>query len=186
MGDRTAIIKAYVPPYQREAEPLKSIFSAAGAESGDFFDEIEDVLNQMYVPTATWGLANWEEFLGLATNEVETHDNRRSVIISKLRGVGTLTKSMIENAALSFENGAIEITEYAKLGYFKIKFTSASGIPPNFDKFKQWLEDIKPAHLGVEYEFDYMTFDEFDGYNKTWNQWEVLNLTWAEFELYKE
>lgn len=185
MGDRKAIIKMYVPPYLREAEPMKSIVDAAGAETGDFFDSIEDVLNQMYVPTATWGLANWESFLDLGTDESESYANRRSVIISKLRGVGTFTRAMVLNAAESFENGSIEITEYAKLGYFKVKFVSTRGLPPNFSAFQAWIEDIKPAHLGVEYEFVYMTWNEFDAFNKTWTQWDALNLTWDEFEVYE-
>jgi hypothetical protein len=184
MSDRTATVKSYVPFSLREAEPFKSIYEAGGAESGDLHVAIEDVLIQLYVPTATWGLAFWEEFLELETDVSQSNAYRRSVIISKLRGVGTFTKSMVMNAALSYENGEIKITEYATLGYFKIKFVSLRGIPPNYDQFKSWLEDIKPAHLGVIYEFSFMTWDEFDVYNKPWDQWDILNLTWDEFEMY--
>lgn len=54
------------------------------------------------------------------------------------------------------------------------------------DGLKNTLNEIKPAHLGIEYIFTQLTWDDFDKYNKTWDMWDSLNLTWDEFNVYNE
>ncbi|MNN78327.1 hypothetical protein D3C81_1948730 [compost metagenome] len=37
------------------------------------------------------------------------------------------------------------------------------GIPPNLDDLKAVIEEIKPAHMKVEYEFSYLLIRDIDG-----------------------
>ncbi|MMZ67964.1 hypothetical protein D1872_306060 [compost metagenome] len=37
------------------------------------------------------------------------------------------------------------------------------GIPPNLDDLKEVIEEIKPAHMKVEYEFSYLLIRDIDG-----------------------
>ncbi|MNE88949.1 hypothetical protein D3C80_1863070 [compost metagenome] len=37
------------------------------------------------------------------------------------------------------------------------------GIPPNLDDLKAVIEEIKPAHMQVEYEFSYLLIRDIDG-----------------------
>ena len=60
------------------------------------------------------------------------------------------------------------------------------GVPEGLEDLKVILREAVLAHVGIEYEFIFMTWDQFDGYNKTWDMWDALNLTWDEFEAYKE
>ena len=52
--------------------------------------------------------------------------------------------------------------------------------------FINFIELNKPAHLGYKIVYSYMTWDEFDRYNKTWDAWDSLNLNWNDREKYKE
>ena len=91
---------------------------------------------------------------------------------------------MLQAIAESWQNGETEVTFVnAKI---IIKFISEYGIPANLDNFKAEIEKAKPAHLPYEFIFAFMTWDQFDTYNKTWDMWDTLNLMWDEFEAYKE
>ena len=96
--------------------------------------------------------------------------------MSKLRGTGTVTKSMMKNVAASFVNGDIEIIEYPSEYCFAVKFTSRTGIPYNISDIQAMIEEIKPAHLAVEYIFTYKLWQDIMG---ILNNWKTVNTyTW--------
>ena len=121
-----------------------------------------------------------------------TPDNRKSlqdrvsVLLAKLRGVGITTPSMVKNLAQSFEYGEIEIDEESKEDVLIVRFTSVYGTPPNMVDFIAALTEILPAHLLLEFIYKYLTWDDYESYNRTWDEWDALNLTWDELEVYKQ
>lgn len=42
---------------------------------------VADILNQLFVNTATWGLDLWEEFCGLQTNANDAYAQRRARVL---------------------------------------------------------------------------------------------------------
>lgn len=127
----------------------------------------EDLFLQLNVSSATWGLNIWEKALGIEIDVSKPSEYRRTRIMSKLRGAGTTTKEMIQNVSESYANGEVDVIENNPDYIFTIKFVGLKGIPPNLDDLKKAIEDIKPAHLAVEYEF-------------TYNQWSYAKtLTWG-------
>jgi len=124
----------------------------------------DDLMVQMNVSTATWGLVTWEKALGLTTDASKSNDYRRTRIMSKLRGQGTTTKAMIENVAESFSNGDVIIVEYNDESRFEVKFVGTMGIPPNMDDLTAAIEEIKPAHLAYSYVYVYRTHAVLSGY----------------------
>ena len=146
----------------------------------------QDLLLQLNVATSTWGLELWEKALGLSTDVSKPLDYRRTRIMSKLRGAGTTTKTMIENVAEAFSNGDVEITEYNDESRFEVKFVGTLGIPPNMSDLIAAIEEIKQAHLAYAFIYTYMTWAMFESYNHDWNTWDAYNLTWDQFETHKE
>jgi len=124
----------------------------------------DDLLAQLNVETATWGLSIWEKALGLETDIDKPYEYRRTRIISKLRGAGTTTVAMIQNVAESFSNGQVEIIEYNEENRFEVKFVGTIGIPPNMDDLTAAIEEIKPAHLAYTFEYTYRTYGELAAY----------------------
>ena len=124
----------------------------------------DDLLAQMNVASATWGLVTWEKALGLTTDATKPNEYRRTRIMSKLRGQGTTTKVMIENVAESFSNGEVAIIEYNSDSRFEIKFVGTLGIPPNMDDLTAAIEEIKPAHLAYTYIYVYRTHAQLTPY----------------------
>ncbi len=127
----------------------------------------DDLMAQMNVATATWGLVTWEKALGLTTDAAKSNEYRRTRIMSKLRGQGTTTKAMIENVAESFSNGDVTIIEYSAESRFEVKFVGTLGIPPNMDDLTAAIEEIKPAHLAYSYVYVYRRNEQLTPYTHT-------------------
>lgn len=177
-------IMQYLPPYYQESRVMKAIAEAQGSEVVSLWTTLDEILKQFYVETATeWGLDLWEQMLGLTSYAGKPLDQRRSRIISKLRGMGGVTVSLIKNVAESYTYGTVEVTENPTEYSFTITFVEKHGIPPNFDDLKAAIEEIKPAHLAVNYVLRYLIWDELDAAALTWDALDAKGLTWDEFEL---
>lgn len=166
--------------YDRKQGLMKNVQSAIGKEAGRANYSSVDMIDQFSLDTATWGLAIWEAELGIETDITKTYDARRESIKARLRGTGTFTKEMLKNAAMSFTNAEIDITENHEDYSFIIKFTSVKGIPPNKQAFTDMIETIKPAHLGYSFEYTYSWWDNIKGL--TWN--EANAYTWDKIREY--
>lgn len=101
----------YLPRYYGDIPVATNIVDREEVELTQLNADIYDILAQMYVDTSTWGLARWERIFGITTDEAKPIDQRRSVIKSRLRGVGTVTPAMIQSMAEAYANGDVEVTE---------------------------------------------------------------------------
>jgi uncharacterized protein YmfQ (DUF2313 family) len=143
-------------PRQYIKSPEVVEFQAVASEHMERFIETrDDLFDQFFVSSATWGLRMWEIALGLETDISKTYEFRRSRIESKLRGRGTTTKEMIRNVAASFSNGEVEVIEHSAEDWFEVKFIGTIGVPPNMDDLTAAIDEIKPAHLEYEYTYRY-------------------------------
>lgn len=155
---------------------MTNITTSEILELQELSKNIESVFNQFFVDLADSSLERWEKDLGIEVNNSKCDDARRSIIKSKLRGHGTVTLNLINNVSESFSSGEVEVIEDNSSCSFTIKFVGRRGQPPNFEDLKKAIEEIKPAHLAVDYEFTYTTWSEL----KTLN-WDALKqLTWKE------
>jgi hypothetical protein len=111
---------------------------------------IDELANNLYVQTATWGLDYFEAELGIDTDISKTYEERRERILAKKRGTGTSTKQMIRNTAESFTAGEVVVIENFKDYSFSIKFIDTNGSPRNIDTLTNMIDEIKPAHLDYE------------------------------------
>lgn len=178
-------VKSYITPLYAVDLTTSNILDAGATELQNFEDNITDVLNQYFVDTATWGIANWEIFLGVKTDETKPIDQRRSVIKSKIRGSGTVTVELIKNVAEAYDNGTVSVSEDNANYKVTITFVRNHGIPPNIVDIQNALRDIIPAHLDVSYAFTYLTWDELDAHIFQWDEIDSFAMTWDEFEAWK-
>lgn len=147
--------------------------------------DYEDLLNQFFIETATWGIYKWEEFAGIPTPaEYVDIETRRSNVLAALRSRDTTTKEKIRVVSESYANGECEVIEENDKYIFHIKFVGVRGIPKRIDELRKSIERIKPAHLDFDFIFTFLTWEEFDSYNYTCNEWDALNLTWDSLETY--
>ena len=146
----------YMPRDYEGYRESRVIIQTEAAEFEALNAAIADVLEQFDVDTATWGLVYWERICGISTDESKPVEQRRSVVKSKLRGIGTVTVALIKNVAESWYNGEVEVTELPSLYTVKIKFVSKLGVPSNLTDIQNALREILPAHLAINFEFSYL------------------------------
>lgn len=172
----------YAPPFLAEIRELKAIYETEGYAMGLLEHELSDLLDQCFISTATWGLTRWEEVYGLVTNMALSYEQRREILLAKLRGQGTTTAQMIKETAETFSGGEIEVIEDNPNHHFTVRFIGIKGIPRNMNAFISMLEDIKPAHLAYSFEYRYTTWSEL--INRSWSS--AAGLTWDSIRTLKE
>ena len=89
-------------PYFYDNGYTRPIIDAEQTERDILVEEIADVLKQMYVSTATWGLDYWEEMLYLPKNTSKTYEERRSIIYARMRSTRTTTVEVVKELASAF------------------------------------------------------------------------------------
>lgn len=153
----------YIPRYYSDSIIVGNLLGRESTEVSALNAEIYEVLAQFYVDTATWGLAQWERVCGIVTDETKPIEQRRSVIKSKLRGIGTVTVELIKNVAEAYVNGEVEVTEDSASYTLVVRYISALGVPENIADIESALRDIIPAHLSISYRYRYYTVEQVHG-----------------------
>ena len=180
MGDINLL--DYLPSFYHNSNIVKSFIDSNSIEANILKDYLEDLNNNLYVKTATWGLDLFEEELGLTTDKSISYEERRERILAKKRGNGTTTKAMIKNTAEAFSGGEVEVIENFNDYSFVVKFVGVKGIPKNLTLFKNMIEEIKPAHLNYELAFTYTVWSMVMSADNTWN--DFSSKTWVELMTY--
>lgn len=201
----------YLPNYYEDIREARAIVDSGSTTIDGLNADIDDVLAQFYVDTATWGLAIWERVVGLPSAatysvwdtmtqrsvlldnlEYKTWDliersytlsldERRSAIKSRLRGAGTVTKDLLVSVCASYTGGTVEIVEVPADFRVQIVFTDITGVPLNMDALEAVVRDIMPAHLEIEYVYRYLRWNELDSYVWTWDTLDAKGYSWDAF-----
>ena len=174
----------YLPPWYKGSVIMNNLQDTMAKELGLSYWHEEDILNQCFVDTATWGLTFWEKVLNIPTDLNKSYEDRKEVIKAKLRGSGTTTVQMIKNTAEAFSGGECNVIQYPENYSFTVQFVGIKGIPKNMESFKQMLEGIKPAHLAYDFKYTYTVWDFLKEGSLTWDQ--AKTKTWDNLKVYDE
>ncbi|WP_410768966.1 YmfQ family protein [Fontibacillus sp. BL9] len=154
---------SYLPGFYENSRVMQYDMAAKGAELDAFYGALNETLDQFFVRTATWGLDQWESELGITTDQNKPLEQRRALVESKLRGAGQFSGRLVKNVAEAYDGGTVDVNFQPAEWSFTIKFVDTIGVPPNLDDLKAVIEEIKPAHLAVEYEFSYLLIKHLHG-----------------------
>ena len=152
------MIKRYLPSFIVKGNIIKDIFESQQAEVDLLNNNIQDLIDNLFVETATWSLVNWEKEYNIPIDLDDTLENRRSRILARMVSKGQpFTKETIEAIANQFTNGSVEVIEHLESDYFTVKFVSAKGIPPKIQDVYDAINEVKASWLDVDYEFIFNT-----------------------------
>ena len=171
------MIKRYLPSFIVKGNILKDIFASQQAEVDLLNNNIQDLIDNLFVETATWSLENWEKKYNIPIDLDDTLENRRSRILARMVSEGQpFTKETIESIANQFANGTVEVIGHLESDYFTVKFVSTKGIPPKIQDVYDAINEVKASWLDIEYEFKYNTV----GYIKEFTVGEISKYTVGE------
>lgn len=175
---------SYLPSYYETSRVMQADMQSKGTEIDLLYQALDETLDQFFVRTATWGLGYWEQELGIETDRLKPVEQRRAVVESKLRGAGKFSGRLVANVAEAYAGGKVDVSFQPEAWSFTVSFVDTMGIPPNIDDLKRAIDELKPAHMAVEYEYRYLIWDDLDNKRITWDELDAASLTWNELEVW--
>lgn len=141
-------------PYFYDNGITRPILKAEEEERNILFDEIEDTLKQFFVETATWGLEYWERMLEIKQNSNKGYEERRSVILAKMKIAQVSTVEAIRRLCLGFFNVTNAYVHEDNANYtFYVELENPNLEKGGLDDLCNSLNIYKPAHLGYRFIF---------------------------------
>ncbi|WP_250277204.1 putative phage tail protein [[Clostridium] colinum] len=135
--------------------------------------KIDDIKSNIFLDTSTWGLNIFEKELNIEYVEDKLIEERKAIISAKWRGAGKLTLELIQDTVKAYTDNLVKVRFN---GTIIIDFTNKIGKPKDIGSLIKSIEDIKPAHLGVDYIFKYRTWGDLS--SLTWKS--ISSKTWKE------
>lgn len=170
-----------VPDYHYASEQSKALIEALEDASLEAKAALEDVMAQFFINTATWGLALWEQQVGIETDNALSLDARRSAVLQKLVASGNTTAEMIRGLAeaITGYEARVEVhDDYSFSLSFWGEQTKLAAI--DVDELKSVVEQIKPAHL--RFVITGITWGDLESLGLTWKYFDDNPTTWGQFE----
>lgn len=162
----------YTPNYYAELLESNEVLTKETEEFTKLHATINELLPQFNVVTATWGLREWERICGITTDNTKTLGERRSNVLARIRGAGTITMEHIKNVSDGYYGGETEVIEKTNVYTIVIKFTSSYGVPSNLADLQAVLREIIPAHLAIDYEFKFVLYSDV---NRLFSSYAAIN-----------
>lgn len=109
--------------------------------------------------------------------------NRRRAALAALLRIGedSFTVKAINNNLAGCGLNALA-SETEEPGNVQVSFPEVPGIPDGFEEMTKIIEEILPAHLGIEYVFWYVAWAMIEEKFDTWAALEANHYTWEDLE----
>lgn len=170
-------------PTRLRKSPYTVAVSEPLTEAGmAYFEATLNVADQFFVPTATWGLTEWERLVGITPAAGASLADRRREVIAKLCSTGTTNAEMIRALAEALTGYGAKVTENFGEYSFSLRFFGETAGFINIDAqlLMRTVEEIKPAHL--QFVIEPITWADLEAAALTWEQLEAQFESWAALE----
>jgi uncharacterized protein YmfQ (DUF2313 family) len=173
---------SYYPDVIKQISEFQALIGAEGVEIDELTNEVTVLVDEAYLTTMGEDrIAEWEKALGIPYSPNDTLDDRREVIVARIRGQGKLNTETISSIVNAF-TGATAISYFADSTiYVKII------VPPDnkqykFENVEREIRKKKPAHLDLKVTRNYSTWGDVKDNYASWEEvsqlesWEDLML----------
>lgn len=129
-----------LPEHFSILKEMQEIARIEGKQFNDLHDSVDDLLDQMYIHTATWGLSYWEKrYLLPVLSEDTNYEKRRRRILTKKRSnkanLIDILRAVEPNISLAWGGLVLPFTVESNVDYY------------DFGELITILEAEKPSHL---------------------------------------
>ncbi len=150
LRNQPADLSRYLPKFLLSDANFKAVLNACTYEHEKYRLLLDDLSNQFYVDTATWGLTDWERILALKPSPTDDYEKRRKRILLYLQSHQISTVEYLEKLADRYiTNGTTHITEHNRESFFNIFIDNADLKNLRVDRagLHEAMDLYKPAHL---------------------------------------
>lgn len=137
-----------LPTYYDESPEANAIMRANATESEFKRAQADDLLNQLFVATATWGLDYWDRILGIDPAPRMIVGKRRERILVKLRGSAPATITNLTKILNVYaQNNDAFIVDLPSEYRFEGYIPTGDNFTLDIAEVYRAINEVKPAHL---------------------------------------
>ena len=169
-----------LPYYYRKSKVVEDLYAVVQKALAEVSSDISAEDLMLFITTTTdFTLHEKDAGLSAITADNET---KRARILARIQGGGVLTKRALSELINIYDKTGTAITEDFSNYTVTITFTGRKGKPYNLDEIKAAVEEVKPAHIQIEYAFEKNTWEDLRIKLNTWGN--AMALTWGGAEDY--
>lgn len=169
-----------LPQYYRKSKVVKDIYNAIQLLFDKFAADISAEDLRLFI-TTTDSFSLHEKDVGLSETTAD-NETKRARVISRLQGNSILTKAELEQLVNVYDKTGCTITEDFPNYTINIQFSGRKGVPYNLEEIKTAVEEVKPAHIQVNYAFQSNTWEDARQKLGTWGN--ARAFTWEGIRAY--
>lgn len=155
-----------LPYYYRKSQVIKDIYSVVQTVLDNLQADISAEDLRLFIAT-TDDFSPHEKDVGLSEITAD-NETKRARVIARLQGNNLLTKSELKNLIRIYDKTGSTITEDFANYTVTILFSGRTGKPYNLAEIQSAIDEVKPAHLQFEYEFQKNTWNDVRRKLGTW------------------
>lgn len=177
-------MNSYYPEVVRSILEFQGIIDAEYPEFEDLNIAKDRVINDAYLITMSEDrIKRWESLLRITPIADSTLSDRRDTIIARIRGQGKLNTELINGIVEAFTGGTAN--SWVKDSTLYVEITP----PPENKQYKfanveQELKLKVPAHLTLNVERNYYTWEEINQNYSTWQDVKDNFTTWNDVHIF--
>ena len=150
---------------------------------GAALDEIDALLEEVererdLTRAESWGLEDWKSLFELRPASRGAQELRLAIQALLRIGTGVCTLKEVRDT-LSGCGISTDVEEIGT-GMVRVSFPGTAGQPEDFERLKENIEAILPAHVGIEYSFLYLTWQLLE--SRKWKFRDIESKSWDELE----
>lgn len=144
--------------------------------------ELEDLEREMSPATArSWGLEKLIALMGVRPVAQSPQELAQALAALLRIGGDSFTPQTI-NDTISGCGVHADAQEGVEPGTVVVTFPDVPGVPVGFEEIRVIIEEILPAHVEIEYQFWYITWQELEERFENWQSIEDHPYTWEELQ----
>ena len=148
MRQNAVDILQYLPEFLSKDSNFSGVGDACSTEHEVLRLALQDLFEQFFVTTATWGLSYWEKVLAITTLASDNYESRRQRILMRLQYNKTSTAAFMQELAAKYyaSTATVKIVQDPANYAFSIV---ANAIPYEPTELYNAIQTYKPAHLAA-------------------------------------
>jgi hypothetical protein len=156
----------------REDPYINELCNSSGIELDEIERVLNDIYNQYWFDTMTWGADIVAKQLKVKLDSTMTQADKNSLLEARWKASGKSDVFLLQTICDSWKNGEIDV--FFTNGRIQVKFVGEYGVPSDLDSLKSELNKSKPAHLAIDYLFKYLLVK--DVHNMTVNELQLTTI----------
>lgn len=165
-----------LPYYYRKSKVVKELYTAVQIILDKVSADISAEDLKLFI-TTTDDFSQHEKDVGL-TATTSDNETKRARVLARIQGNSVLTKSALEELVAVYDKTGCAVTEDFANYTVTILFSGRKGKPYNFNEIQSAVDEVKPAHIKIEYEFMKNTWADLKSKLNTWTN--ATSQTWGD------